>query len=89
MTVSFFTRTRSSGTHVLLGKGAKDLPKGPPSTNTGSDHWDILGIRPKRRKLHDKHLWAHVCVDVFAEGDGELPTTQLPLLICSNFISIC
>lgn len=32
---------------------------------------------------------ARVCAEMFVEGDGELPAAQLPLLICSNFISIC
>ena len=36
-----------------------------------------------------QQLCAHVCSDVFTKGVGELPTTQLPLRIGSDFISIC
>lgn len=50
----------------------------------------FLLLGTKRKKPPDS-IFVHVCArrDVFAEGDGELPATQLPLLICSNFISIC
>lgn len=48
-----------------------------------------LVLDTKRGKALSQQLCAHVCSDVFTEGVGELPTTQLPLRIGSDFISIC
>ena len=67
----------------------KDLPKGPSSADTGSDLCDMFGIRDQEEKSWRQQWCARVCRDVFAQGDGEQCATQLPLLICSNFISIC
>lgn len=48
-----------------------------------------LVLDAKRGEAFRQQLFAHVCRDVFTERLGELPTTQLPLWMGSDFISIC